>query len=48
MLRALLTPDAAWLHRGEQDEPASIRDLRVRQGTLEDVFIALTGRSLRT
>jgi len=29
-------------------QAAGIRDLRVRQGTLEDVFIALTGRSLRT
>ncbi|HSP65701.1 MAG TPA: ABC transporter ATP-binding protein [Candidatus Deferrimicrobium sp.] len=47
VLRALLAPDAAWLLRGEPDVPASIRDLRVRQGTLEDVFIALTGRSLR-
>jgi ABC-2 type transport system ATP-binding protein len=27
---------------------AAIRDLRVRQGTLEDVFIALTGRALRS
>ncbi len=47
VLRALLTPDAAWLHRGGPEGSASIRDLRVRQGTLEDVFIALTGRSLR-
>ncbi len=47
VLRELLTPGAAWLHSGGPDEPASIRDLRVRQGTLEDVFIALTGRSLR-
>jgi ABC-2 type transport system ATP-binding protein len=48
VLRALLTPDAGWLNRDEQDATTGIRDLRVRQGTLEDVFIALTGRSLRT
>ncbi len=48
VLRELLNPDAHWLLRGEQDAAAGIRDLRVRQGTLEDVFIALTGRSLRT
>jgi ABC-2 type transport system ATP-binding protein len=48
VLRALLAADPEWLHRGEPDVSASIRDLRVRQGTLEDVFIALTGRSLRT
>ncbi len=47
VLRELLNPAAQWLLRGEQDA-AGIRDLRVRQGTLEDVFIALTGRSLRT
>ena len=28
--------------------PSSIRDLRVHQGTLEDVFITLTGRTLRS
>jgi ABC-2 type transport system ATP-binding protein len=50
VLRDLLDPAAHWLNRGEgdDDEEAAIRDLRVRQGTLEDVFIALTGRSLRT
>jgi ABC-2 type transport system ATP-binding protein len=48
VLRELLNPEARWLLRGEQDEPSGIRDLRVRQGTLEDVFIALTGRALRT
>ena len=48
VLRDLLDPDAQWLHRGDDRDAASIRDLRVRQGTLEDVFIALTGRSLRT
>ncbi len=48
VLRELLDPQAHWLVPGDQGEPAGIRDLRVRQGTLEDVFIALTGRSLRT
>jgi ABC-2 type transport system ATP-binding protein len=48
VLRELLDPQARWLVPGEQGEPPGIRDLRVRQGTLEDVFIALTGRSLRT
>lgn len=41
VLTALFAPIAA-------GGPAqSVRDLRVRQGTLEDVFIALTGRALR-
>jgi ABC-2 type transport system ATP-binding protein len=48
VLRELLNPQGHWLLRGAQDEATGIRDLRVRQGTLEDVFIALTGRSLRT
>jgi ABC-2 type transport system ATP-binding protein len=48
VLRDLLDPDAHWLNRDDSGEQAAIRDLRVRQGTLEDVFIALTGRSLRT
>jgi ABC-2 type transport system ATP-binding protein len=48
VLRELLDPEAHWLVRGEHGQEAAIRDLRVRQGTLEDVFIALTGRSLRT
>ena len=48
VLRELLDPAAHWLNRAEGEEEAAIRDLRVRQGTLEDVFIALTGRSLRT
>ncbi len=48
VLRELLTPGAHWLTAGDHDAAAGIRDLRVRQGTLEDVFIALTGRSLRT
>lgn len=47
VLRDLLDPEAHWLNRDEDGEQAGIRDLRVRQGTLEDVFIALTGRSLR-
>jgi ABC-2 type transport system ATP-binding protein len=48
VLRDLLGPSAHWLKRAQGGEEAGIRDLRVRQGTLEDVFIALTGRSLRT
>jgi ABC-2 type transport system ATP-binding protein len=48
VLRDLLDPSARWLMRGDDGHEVGIRDLRVRQGTLEDVFIALTGRSLRT
>jgi ABC-2 type transport system ATP-binding protein len=48
VLRELLDPHAHWLRQDNEGGPTSIRDLRVRQGTLEDVFIALTGRSLRT
>ena len=48
VLRQLLEPSPPWLHAGPEEESAAIRDLRVHQGTLEDVFIALTGRSLRT
>ena len=48
VLRELLDPNAHWLVRGDDGPEVGIRDLRVRQGTLEDVFIALTGRSLRT
>jgi ABC-2 type transport system ATP-binding protein len=48
VLRDLLDPGAHWLLRGDDGEETGIRDLRVHQGTLEDVFIALTGRSLRT
>ncbi|MDQ2961005.1 MAG: ABC transporter ATP-binding protein [Candidatus Dormibacteraeota bacterium] len=48
VLRRLLDPTAPWLNRGDDGGEAVIRDLRVHQGTLEDVFIALTGRSLRT
>jgi ABC-2 type transport system ATP-binding protein len=47
VLRELLDPNAHWLRRGPDGEDVGIRDLRVRSGTLEDVFIALTGRSLR-
>ncbi len=43
VLARLFDRDTAW-ERSVQ----SMRDLRVRQGTLEDVFIALTGRTLRT
>lgn len=46
VLRHLLDPRAAWIAH-LPGEPA-IRDLRVRQGSLEDVFIALTGRTLRS
>ena len=45
VLRELLDPAAPWAHR--RDGAAPVSDLRVRQGTLEDVFITLTGRSLR-
>jgi ABC-2 type transport system ATP-binding protein len=48
VLRELLDPQAHWLGRDDQGQSAAIGDLRVRQGTLEDVFIALTGRTLRT
>ena len=48
VLRQVLDPAASWLRRGPNGEDPVIRDLRVHQGTLEDVFIALTGRSLRT
>ncbi|HWF57686.1 MAG TPA: ABC transporter ATP-binding protein, partial [Candidatus Dormibacteraeota bacterium] len=48
VLRDLLDPQAHWLLRDQSGEAATIGDLRVRQGTLEDVFIALTGRTLRT
>ena len=48
VLRQLLDPAAPWLLHGKDGEDPVIRDLRVHQGTLEDVFIALTGRSLRT
>ena len=44
VLRLLLDPRAPW-HLGDD---GGIHDLLVHQGTLEDVFIALTGRSLRS
>ncbi len=49
VLRALLSPRPEWLAGGGEDAEAgpAVRDLRVRSGTLEDVFLALTGRSLR-
>jgi hypothetical protein len=51
VLHALLDPQAPWA-AGEGDGGAgegegAIRDLMVRHGTLEDVFLSLTGRSLR-
>ena len=48
VLRALLDRDAPWLKRTEGGEKGLITDLSVHQGTLEDVFIKLTGRSLRS
>ena len=42
-LAALFDPAAPWAAT-----IGSMRDLRVRGGTLEDVFIALTGRTLRS
>jgi hypothetical protein len=38
---------AQLLHPGG-DHPNGISNLRVERGTLEDVFIALTGRDLRS
>lgn len=42
-LVGLFDPAAGWA-----DAVGSMRDLRVRQGTLEDVFISLTGKTLRS
>jgi ABC-2 type transport system ATP-binding protein len=42
-LASLFVPDAAWAPAVQ-----AMRDLRVQQGTLEDVFITLTGRRLRS
>jgi ABC-2 type transport system ATP-binding protein len=51
VLHILLDPAAPWAAAGPEpdtDGPAgAIRDLTVRAGTLEDVFLTLTGRSLR-
>jgi ABC-2 type transport system ATP-binding protein len=43
VLRALLEPNPTWC-----SDSGGVRDLAVHQGTLEDVFLALTGRSLRS
>jgi ABC-2 type transport system ATP-binding protein len=43
VLRALLAPNPTWC-----SDSGGVRDLGVHQGTLEDVFLALTGRSLRS
>ena len=43
VLAQLFNSQAAWTPVVQ-----SMRDLRVRTGTLEDVFIALTGRTLRS
>jgi ABC-2 type transport system ATP-binding protein len=42
VLRTLLDPHPTWC-----SDTGGVRDLGVHQGTLEDVFLALTGRSLR-
>jgi ABC-2 type transport system ATP-binding protein len=50
VLHALLDPQAAWATSGSDgggEAENTIRDLMVRHGTLEDVFLNLTGRSLR-
>ena len=53
VLHALLDPSAPWVPAEGADGDAggegegAIRDLMVRHGTLEDVFLSLTGRSLR-
>ncbi len=52
VLHALLDPAAPWSGAGVREAGgdgtgSGIRDLTVRAGTLEDVFITLTGRSLR-
>jgi len=57
VLHALLDPHAPWAAGVDVDGGAggggsgagggAIRDLMVRHGTLEDVFLSLTGRSLR-
>jgi ABC-2 type transport system ATP-binding protein len=53
VLHALLDPHAPWAAAGDGGDggdgeaEGAIRDLMVRHGTLEDVFLSLTGRSLR-
>jgi ABC-2 type transport system ATP-binding protein len=50
VLHALLDPQAPWARPAAGDDgegEGMIRDLVVRHGTLEDVFLSLTGRSLR-
>jgi len=52
VLHALLDPQAPWAAAaagdgGDGEGEGTIRDLLVRHGTLEDVFLSLTGRSLR-
>jgi len=49
VLHALLDPGAPWAARDGEDGEAGggIQDLMVRHGMLEDVFLRLTGRSLR-
>ena len=49
VLHTLLDPSAPWAPAevGGGEGAGAIRDLMVRHGTLEDVFLSLTGRSLR-
>jgi ABC-2 type transport system ATP-binding protein len=53
VLHTLLDPTAPWAPaegaggEADGDPDGAIRDLMVRHGTLEDVFLRLTGRSLR-
>ncbi len=47
VLHALLDPRAPWASRDPDDPDGGLRDLVVRHGTLEDVFLRLTGRNLR-
>ena len=50
LLHSLLDPTAPWASTGDGadgEREGAIRDLMVRHGTLEDVFLSLTGRSLR-
>ena len=49
VLHTLLDPSAPWApaEAGGGEGEGAVRDLMVRHGTLEDVFLSLTGRSLR-